>query len=336
MSSEARFFRTLRSPALAVGLLLAIAAFSVVGTVAPPPAAGDAPEAGSPLARLLGWQHTFRSPPFLALVALAAVNLVACTWHRLAPRWKTRAGGLRTLTDLLLHASLLLVLLGGLLKGAFGFTGTENIYVGQSSATVFDWRARRDAALGFRVGIEELHEGFHPVRARLGLRRVATGERLGLVEVVEGAPAADLGGGLGLRIAGYDAAAGVIRFAVVAGGAERRVDLATKAGQAATVRVADYDLTLVAFRADLKEARARVSLSEGGAAVAGGWLSPQTKIRHRGLDIFLTAWGADPAGRRFCGIQVVRDPGAAVFWAGCILLALAVPGHFLVKGRRSA
>lgn len=332
----AALYRVLRSSALAVALLLALAVLAAVGTLAPVPGEGEAPGPGSPLARFVGLEQTFRSPLFLGLVALVAVNVVACTWHRFSLRRRQRAARLRTLTDLLIHAALLLILAGGLVKGVFSFTGTQNIYVGESTATVYDWGERRDTPLGFDIRIDEFHEGFYPLRAQLGLHRVATGERLGLIEVLEGVPAASPGREVGLRVAGYDSAAGVIRFTVAVDGAERRVDLATKAGEAASARVGGYELTLVAYRADLKEARAHVSLIERGVAVAAGWLSPNTSLRHRGLSLFLTAWGADPQGKRVCGVQVVRDPGAAAFWAGCVLLALAIPGHFLAKGRPRA
>ena len=134
-----RLGRALRSQALAVALLIAIAVLAAVGTVTSPPGSGEVAGRG-PLARAIGVERTFSSPLFLALVAAAALNVAVCTWHRLAPRLRARKGGWRAFTDLALHGSLLLILAGGAAKGAFGFTGTQNVHVGGYTDTVYDWR----------------------------------------------------------------------------------------------------------------------------------------------------------------------------------------------------
>lgn len=333
----ATLYRGFRSPALAVALLLALAVLAAVGTVSSPPAGGNTSEAGGvglSLARIVGLRNTFQSPMFLTLVTFAAINLVACTWHRLSPRLRQQGKKLRSYTDLALHGSLLLILAGGIAKGLFGFIGTQNVYVGEGTETVYDWRTRRDAPLGFSIMAEELREGFYPIRARIGVRRAATGEKVDVLEVAEGGESHLPGEELRLRVASYDSAAGVIRFGVSADGTEREIALATRSGDAATARAGGYDLTLVAYRADLKDVRARVAVLEAGVPVSAGWLTSSSRLLHRGSSLFLTAWGADPEGKRYCGIQVVRDPGAPFFWVGCVLLALAIPWHFWVKGRR--
>lgn len=335
----AAFSRGLRSTRLAVALLLALAVLAAVGTFLSPPGAGTVPEpdgAARPLSRIIGLEQTFRSPLFLSLLALAALNVVACAWYRLSLRWAQEGGRLRTFTDILLHGSLLLILTGGMLKGLLGFIGTQNVYVGEMTETVYDWRAGREARLGFEIRVDELREGYYPIQARIGVRRAATGEKLELLEVVEGKRTGNPGGDLGMQITGYDPVAGEIRFVVVSGGAEQQIPLKTKAGDAAAARAGDYDLSLVAFRADLKEVRAKISLLDAGTAVSVGWLAPNSRIRHRGLNLFLTAWGADPGGKRFCGIQVTRDRGAPLFWVGCVLLALAIPAHLYLKSRQRA
>ena len=335
----ATLYRGLRSPALAVALLLSLAVLAAAGTLLSPPATENTPAMGGAavsLARIVGLRNTFQSPMFLTLVLLTAINVVACTWHRLSLRLHQRGGRLLMYTDLVLHGSLLLILTGGLAKGLFGFIGTQNVYVGEGTSLVYDWRAQRDTALGFSIKAEELREGFYPIQVRIGARRVATGEKLDVLSVDEGRETHLPGGDLRIDIAGYDAAIGVIRFRIIAGGREREIALATRGGDAATARAGEYDLTLVAFRADLKDVRARITVLESGTAVSAGWLTSNSRIPHRGLNLFLTAWGADAEGKRYFGIQVVRDPGAPFFWVGCVLLALAVPCHFWVKGRRGS
>ena len=85
-------------------------------------------------------------------------------------------------------------------------------------------------------------------------------------------------------------------------------------------------------RADLRQVRAKLALAVPGAPAQEEWLSTNDRVSRGGASVFLTGWGAR-AGNRFCGFQVVRDPGAPLFWAGCILLALAAPAHLLLKGR---
>lgn len=335
-SFAATLYRELRSPTLAVVLLLALAVLAAAGTFLAPPDTGEPPAAGdSPLrlSRIVGLRNTFQSPLFLSLVAGVAVNVVACTWHRLSPRLRRRGGRQRALTDLALHGSLLLILAGALAKGLFSFVGTQIVNVGEGTETVYDWRARRDAPLGFGIRAEEMREGFYPLQAHVGVALAATAEKLEVLDLVEGEQTQGRRSAVRLRIAGYDSAAGVFRFGVLAGGAEREITLATRPGSAATARVGDYDLTLVAFKAILREINVRISLIESGAAVASGWLTTNSRLRHRDLSLFLTAWGADEAGRRYCGIQVARDPGAPFFWAGCVLIALAIPWHLWAKGR---
>lgn len=338
MSAAAAAFRILRSPGLAVALLLALAALSALGTASP--AAG--PDGGTAMpswqravARAAGLQQTFSSPLFLALVALSAANVVACTWHRLVARRGWAGARRRAVTDVLIHASVLIVVAGGVAKAVFGFIGTQNIHVGGMSETVYDWKAGRDASLGFAIVVDGFQSSYFPVRARVGVRAAGTGEKIGLVEVTEGSDAAIPGGDARLSVLGYDDEAGRLRIGVTARGVTEELAFAT-AGEPVILRSGPYDVSLVAYRADLRDVRASISLHAPGQTETGLRLGPNERIARRGLSLFLTAWGTDPDGRRFCGIQVVRDPGAPVFWAGCVLLAAAIPLHLLAKGRRQA
>jgi hypothetical protein len=331
----ATLYRGLRSPALAVALLLALAVLAAAGTFLSSPGVPMPPGApsGSPLARLVGLRDTFRSPPFLALLALAAVNVATCTWHRLWPRLRRAQGRDRLLADVLLHGSLLVIIAGGAAKSLFGFVGTQNVYVGEGTETVYDWRAGRDAPLGFELRADELRERYYPIRARVGVQRAATGEKLGMVEVVEGAEGRLPGGEVRLRIAGFDPGAGSIRLTVGTAAGSSDLALATRAGAGATGRAAGYALSLIAYRADLRDVAVRVTVVDPGAVVTGRWLGKNDSLEHRGLSFFLTGWGTDDRGRHFCGIQVARDPGAPLFWAGCALLALAIPWLSWARGR---
>lgn len=318
---------------MALVLILGLALVSVAGTVGVPSEEESGPRGvGSVLARAVGVRRTFSSPPFLTLVGLLGANVAVCTWHR--ARARAGSADLRLGADVGIHVGLLVLMAGGLAKALFGFIGTQNIYVGGTTSTVYDWRGGRDAPLGFVVAVEQFRSSFHPVRAKVGLRRAATGEKIALVEVVEGGQTPTPAGDLRISIAGYDGEGGGLRLGLRGLGAPPELSFATD-GTGAPARVGDYELTLVAYRADLKEVAARISLVEGGARVAGGWLDSRTRLKHRGLSIFFTAWGTDPEGRRYCGVQVVRDPGALLFWIGSTLFALATTAHVVLRVRRS-
>lgn len=328
--------RGLRSSYLAILLLLAVAALAAVGTIvtpAGPEALTGSRQSSYSFARMVGLQRTYSSPLFLLLVALLAINIAACSWHRQSLR--TKGAGLRGASDLMIHASLLLLVVGGLLKGIFGFVGTQNIHVGAAAVTVYDWRTGRDVPIGFQIVIDEFQEIFYPIRAKIGVRSVRTKEKVALLDVVQGAQSGYQEGGLVVKIIGYDPDRGSLRVEVQAqGSSEEEIDLATSAG-AEPVKAGGYELSLVAYRADLKKIQAHISVLESGVSVQREWLGANDTIRHQGTNLFLTAWGTDDSGQRYCGIQFVRDPGGGVFWAGCALLALAVPLHVFAKGRRA-
>lgn len=291
MSAAATLSRLIRSPGVAVVLLLALAGLAAVGTLTPPVAPDAVPAtAGWPVAaaRLVGLRQTFNSPLFLSLVALSVINVVACTWHRLAIRLRTGRVERRAVTDIMIHGSLVLLVAGGIGKVLFGFVGTQNIHVGGISHTAYDWRAGRDAPLGFAIGIDEFNTGYYPIRAMIGVRLVATGEKAALLEVVEGAEIASPGGEVRLSIAGYDPASGLLRLGVVTKGGRQELVLDT-AGEKPVARYGDYDLALVAYRADIKDIQAVISLHEPGAGMAGKLLGPNTRIVYRGFSLFLTA-----------------------------------------------
>ncbi len=335
MTISVSISRLIRSPGLAVALFLALAALAAVGTIAPPPAPDLAPAVPGwkdSVARIIGLQSTFRSPLFLSLVAMFVINVFTCTVHRLSSRLRTSGVGLRGVTDVMIHASLVLLVLGGLAKVLFGFVGTQNIYVGESTRTVYDWKAGRDAPLGFAIGIDDFQTSYFPIRAKIGIRRAVSGEKVALLEVVEGTEVTSPGDILRLAIAGYDPGTGFLRLEVTTK-SDRQVLVLDTAGEEPAARSGEYDLVLVAYRADIRNINATISLQEPGSGARGKSLGTNDRIVYRGLSLFLTAWGTDPEGRKFCGIQVARDPGAPIFWAGCVFLALAIPLHILAKKR---
>jgi cytochrome c biogenesis protein len=85
-----RLYRWLRSPKLALVLILGVGAYSIVGTLVPQPYASAkdiaqwvaAHQVWASIARPLGLFHAFTSPVFLAAIALLAASTIACAIAR--------------------------------------------------------------------------------------------------------------------------------------------------------------------------------------------------------------------------------------------------------------
>ena len=96
-----------------------------------------------------------------------------------------------------------------------------------------------------------------------------------------------------------------------------------------------YGLTLVAWRRDLREVLGRVAIRERGQDVLRDQLRVNGRMRHRGWNLYLTAWGRDEYGNDFAGIQMTRDPGAGFFWFGSVLFSVCLPVFFVLRHRVS-
>lgn len=347
MAVREKAFAALRSPKLAVILLLALALLAVLGTVLPPDDIrrfyGDLfGDRLLPAARAAGLIDTYSSPPFLFLSALLCLNIVYCTWHRFSlrrsalARGKGKPGRRRLLwLDAFMHLAILVIIAGGVGKSLWGFIGTQYLLVGVETEKVYDWKSRAEAPLGFTLLLKEKVDDYLPLRLRVGVSDLASGEKLDLLEVKEGGSAALRDGNLKLGVKGYDPESGAVSLEVEREGRREVFSLSVKEGEQKYADFPPYRLTLVAFMHIFKRTRGRVAFIEEGRQVKEEWLEPNGRIAHRGLSIFQSTWGNDPYGNPYIGIQVARDPAAPVFWVGCILFSVALPLYFYFRHGRS-
>jgi lysophospholipase L1-like esterase len=336
----------LRSQKLALFLFLSVALLAIYGTFVTPERAEAyfGTHFGGrflTLGRLLGLTGTYHSPLFIALFLLLLLNLVLCTWRRFSTSGKSPDGGSRgwgrpivRWLDLLMHLSVLVILAGGAAKGMWGFTGTVNIPVTVSADRVFDWRTRTEVPLGFTIQVKNRIDEYYPVQVKIGVRDAVTGERVGLLEMREGSEA-ELPGGKGrMKVLGFDRQAQVVRLAVGYAGDTEVVQLETREGGENSAEAGPFEVVLVAWRQDLKTVRSLVAILDGERVVQEGWLEPNGRMTFGRTNLFQTAWGVDQYRNPFSGIQVVKDPGAPLFWAGCVLFSLAAPLFLVVRHGR--
>jgi len=287
------------------------------------------------LARAAGLLDVYRSPPFLLLLGLLAANIALCSWRRFRTRsaHATRQRWPLIWSDLLLHASIILVLAGGAGRAVWGFVGTEYLVVGVPTTTVYDWSSQGDVQLGFALLAKERVDEYYPLLLKVGIRDAA-GKKVALLEVGEGRAAEIPGATLKLSLFSYDAAAATVRIRAELDGRSEIATLVVREGSPPAPVGGGYTAALVAWRRELKNVRARVAVLDGEREVQQQWLSTNERLSFRGASVFLTGWGRDESGNLNVGIQVSRDPAAPLFWAGCILLSVASASFFLLRHRR--
>ena len=324
---------------LALTLMLLCALVAVPGTLVPADQAQQLYRAAFgprflAVARAIGLLDTYRSPPFVTLVGLLAVNVALCSWRRLRVRraHTARRGLLLICSDLVLHASVICILAGGVGKAIWGFTGTQYLFVGVETATVYDWSSRADVPLGFGLLARERVEEFYPFQLKVGIKDAA-GRKIALLDLAEGRPAELPGGAMRVSLLGYDAEAGSAQLAADSGGRRVLASLSVREGSPA-VPLGDYSAAPVAYRRELKGVRTRIAVLDGGREVKEEWLTTNDRLAYRETSVFQTGWGRDEFGNLYVGIQVSRDPAAPLFWAGCILFTLSSAMFLFLRQRR--
>jgi ResB-like family len=328
-----RLAAAVRSAKLTVALLFILAVLALLGTI--PRSAverGQAADSMTRVERFLGIRDTFGSPAFLSAACLLTVNILFCTAHRCS---RLKRNSLLMLADLLMHLSVVLVIAGGAVKGFAGVVRTASIPIGTETATAFDWKIGADTPLGFVIRVIRLDTEYHPFRARIGLRDTATARKIGIVEVAEGGRGDAALAGVELSLAAIDREGGRAALLVKTPAAQGRIQLSLASGPGSSAQFGGVGFTLVAYQDEPKMVRALINAVLESGLVVEKWISPNEGIDIEGNQVSLTAWGRDPFGNPYAGFQVSRDPGAWLFWAGCILLAGAIPLHLFVKHRRS-
>lgn len=345
-SAGDRVLRALRSARLALYLLLGVALLAIPGTLFSPAEANrflrtHVDPALLPAARAIGLVDPYHSPLFATLLVLLCAGIATCTVHRLRRRSSPRPdpvgqnGRLRVWADALTHLSLIVILAGGAAKGFWGFTATEYLLPGKPQRTAFDVRTETDVPLGFTLLLREIEETYYPIRARIGVTAAPSGEKIALVELAEGRRTEEPLSGLTLSLERYDPQSETLAVAVERGGQRQSFSLETRPGGTASAEFAGHGLTLVAYTRELRNVRGLVTITEAGSPDVTAWISPTDRIAHRGTNLYQTAWGVHPEQGPYIGLQVSRDPFAALFWGGCALLGLALPLFVIARLRRA-
>jgi hypothetical protein len=248
--------------------------------------------------------------PAKAILAILALNLVACSLRRLK--------SLRFSTQII-HLGVI-VLLVGTVVSTFGFLATVNIHEGSSTGTVFNWDADRDVPLGFELRVARINMAFYPVDVKIGVLK--NGEKKDLVETRTG----DFFGvdGYRVQVLSLDPGTKDLSLAVQALDGKEIGTLSTS-GRKGLPPAFPLAFQLVAFRDPVvKRIWVDLELRENEKLLASGTSEVNRPLRWQSMQFFLTRVDADQFGRRYAGIQISRDPGIPLVYAGFAILFLGL------------
>lgn len=242
-----------------------------------------------------------------------------------------------------LHSSIIIIFLGGMIGSIFGFRGYMEIAEGEASS-LFTTNAGAAVDLGFTVRCDSFALSFYNTGTPKEYRSVLSISENGRT-VVEKRPVIVNDpltyGGITFYQAGYSQAAPPrYRFTVRdrAGGGLTRVtatgDESVALPGGGTLLVTGYAPEIGGMYPGLSGPAVQVMVMEGNVALEPFVLMkkyPEINA-DRGGAHSLTFEGVDQKWRT--GLQVTRDPGVPVVWAGCFLLITGIFIAFFSSHRR--
>ena len=313
--------RFLESTKLTVALCLLLAAGGIAGSLL---------YQGNTAFGKQGPFNVFRSPLFLLPAGLLVLNILFCAAKRLGsmpfslPRTWTFAG---------IHLGIILLATGMILDGALGFVGTKYYYQGVPDTSYFNWRENREESFPFRVEVVGTETRFHPLSLQVGVKDSA-GNKVGLYTVREGVSFLAGETGLLLTPRRFDRETKTLMLDAEVDG--RKVSgLSASAGAPATVK--GYAIASVAYaNPEPSQYIVRVRFHPAGGPPVEKEISINRPVVFEGTSYCLVDIGADRYGNPYAGLQMTREPGEPVFWAGSLLFCVSLVGRFFTRQSSAA
>lgn len=253
--------------------------------------------------------------PLLIFVArvvlgLLGLSLAACTI--------TRRRTLR-LATLVIHIGILVILAGGYVS-TFAFVATVNIYEHEATNLVYDWKAGREVPLPDELRVARINTEYYPADVQVGILRHGRKERLVQARTGESFDHQEFT----VRIIALDPGARTLHINVQDRDGRQIGSLVT-GGRRDLLPGFPLDFQLIAFKdPQVKRIWVELEVRRGGEVVAAGTTEVNRPLQWQGMRFFLTQIAADPAGRRYAGIQISRDLGVPFVYAGFVILSLGL------------
>ncbi len=235
------------------------------------------------------------------LFGCMVLNLLLCTMQRL----RTLPGPV-----LMLHAGTMVVVTGAVIS-SFGYIATVNIYEGTAVDSVYRWDKRKDVPLGYELGVRQIHQEYYPVAVRVGVLRGA--EKIGLFELKTGGSFPL--GAYSVHADALDLSSKTLKLSIYQGG--RLIASAETESAAGLPQDFPYTFRLVAYKNPaVKRVWVDLELARGPEMIAAGTSEVNAPFHWDGLDYYCPAVDRDPYSAAYAGIQIVKDPGRPVVFAG--------------------
>lgn len=292
-----KLFAWAASTECAVVLFLAIAAVAIPGTFTED-------------------RSIYSSAPFLMLLGIFGLNLILCTFKRR----KTISGPV-----FVMHGGVLLTL-AGCIATSFGYVATINIYEGTSANRFYRWDKKEDVDLGFELLVKKINTEYYPIPVKVGVLRGQRKENLFVLKTGEDFEY----NGYRIKVESLEPVTEHLKLSVYQ--RDTRIGTYITSGTSDLPPGFPYTFALVAFQNPrLKRLWVDLDINKHSTKMAGGTSEVNGPFKWDGLYFYHTQVARDPSGAPYAGIQIVRDPGRPVVFAGFAVMGL---GSFLSFKRR--
>lgn len=236
----------------------------------------------------------------------------------------------------IVHLSLLIILLGGILS-ELGFVGTLTLPVGQSSSVYFSWDHEVDLPLNFTIRLDRFEIDNYPVDVRFGVYNPQTRAEIDMITAREG-DTIDLPlPGVSAKVVHFEPFDQTLVLEIFRGG-EMIGLYRTPSSKSQETKVNFLDplllIRLTGFKDPMvRQFQSQVSILEQGRVVATGVVEANRPFVYEGVAIYQTAFHQDKFGFWTSGFQLSKDPGEPLVWGGSILLIIGLGCAFGLRYR---
>lgn len=254
---------------------------------------------------------------------LVALNLSCCTLLRVASLSRP---------TLAIHLGVLVTIAGSLLGSILGHVATINIHEGRDSSFAYRWDLEADTDLGFDLLINKIRVEYYPVAVKVGILK--GNDKISL-ETLRTGDSFSLDN-FRISVDRLDVAARSLELGVCTadGQALGRYHTGIDSGQLPGL---PYTFILVAYQDPVvKKIWVDLELRRGDEILAKGPAAVNQPLEWNGLRFYNTKTGHDEYGAPYAGIQIVKDPGVPLVYAGFLIIVAGLLGHLArMVGKKS-